>query len=127
MRTLSLALLANTVVSKRKALKLSQAQLAQAAGINRSILSNLENGLYTPSIGQLEALAAALNFDPTEVFIEQSGEPASLDRRYRIAVAGAGYVGLKSSAEIYGLAEIDAALYQRLGKGNKRFLGLVLF
>ncbi len=94
MRTLSLTLLAETVVAKRKALRLTQAQLAKATGISRPILSNLENGLYTPSIAQLEALAAALNFDFMEMFVEQSGEPISVERRYQIAVAGVGYVGL---------------------------------
>ena len=94
MRTLSVSLLAETVVSRRKAQKLSQAQLAAATGMSRSILSNLENGSYTPSISQLEALAAALNFDLTEMFVEQSGEKRTVDRTYKIAVAGVGYVGL---------------------------------
>ena len=94
MRTLSLQLLAETVVARRKARKLSQAQLAKETGISRSILSNLENGAYTPSVAQLEALAAALNFEPTEMFIEQGGEAVALDRTYKIAVAGVGYVGL---------------------------------
>ena len=74
MRTLSLRLLAETVIARRKAMKLSQAQLAKETGISRSILSNLENGAYTPSIAQLEAVAAALNFDLTEMFVEQGGE-----------------------------------------------------
>ena len=77
MRTLSLSLLAETVVSRRKALKLSQAQLAKAAGISRPVLSNLENSRYTPSIPQLEALAEVLSFDPAEIFAEQSGEAVS--------------------------------------------------
>ena len=94
MRTLSLSLLAETVVSRRKALKLSQAQLAKAAGMSRPVLSNLENGLYTPSISQLEALAGVLSFDLMEMFVEQSGEALTVDRSYKIAVAGVGYVGL---------------------------------
>ncbi len=94
MRTLSMSLLSETVVSRRKALKLSQAELAKQTGISRSILSNLETGVYTPSIAQLEALAAALNFDLTEMFVEQSGETAPVEKTYNIAVAGVGYVGL---------------------------------
>lgn len=94
MKTLSLPLLSQTVVSKRKALKISQAQLAKATGISRSVLSNLETGIYKPSIDQLEALGKALHFEVTEMFVEQSDAPVALDRPYKIAVAGAGYVGL---------------------------------
>ena len=94
MRTLSLSLLSETIVSRRKALRMTQTQLAKETGINRSILSNLENGAYKPSIDQLEALASVLNFDLTEMFVEQTGEPIPVDRTYDIAVAGVGYVGL---------------------------------
>ena len=94
MRTLSLSLLSETIVSRRKALRMTQTQLAKETGMNRSILSNLENGVYTPSIDQLEALASVLSFDLTEMFVEQTGQPISLDRTYNIAIAGVGYVGL---------------------------------
>ena len=49
MKKISLKLLSDVVVSKRKAKKLTQAQLAGDTGINRSILSRLEAGEYTPS------------------------------------------------------------------------------
>ena len=94
MRTLSISLLSETVVSRRKALKITQAQLAKVTGMSRSVLSNLENGIYKPSIDQLEALSRALNFDPTEMFVEQAEKPLSIDRSYNIAIAGTGYVGL---------------------------------
>ena len=42
MKKLSLELLAETVVSRRKELKLTQAQLAEKAHMNRSMLSKLE-------------------------------------------------------------------------------------
>ena len=106
MKKLSLSLLARTVVTRRKALKLTQAQLAKSTGMNRSVLSNLESRQYTPSIDQLQALAAELDFDVTEMFVEEA-EPytpsdfsadkaADIDpnRSYKIAVAGTGYVGL---------------------------------
>ena len=63
MRTLSLSLLSETVVNRRKAMKLTQKKLAEMTGINRPLLSNLENSQYTPSIRQLEALASVLGFD----------------------------------------------------------------
>ncbi len=94
MKTLSLSLLSETVLSKRRALKISQAELASLVGMSRTVLSNLENGLYTPSISQLESLASALGFDLTEMFVDQIGETIPIDRKYKIAVAGTGYVGL---------------------------------
>ena len=39
MKHLSISLLAGTVVSRRKALKLSQAEVSKATGIHRSLLS----------------------------------------------------------------------------------------
>ena len=94
MKRLSLALLAEAVVSHRKALKITQAQLAQKTGMHRSVLSKLESKEYTPSIQQLEALAETLGFEPTDLYVpdEIPAEPSQPSRR--IAVAGAGYVGL---------------------------------
>ena len=71
MKTLSLSLLSSTVISRRKAMKLTQANLAKSIGMNRSMLSKLETQGYTPSIDQLQAIAKFLGFDPTELFIEQ--------------------------------------------------------
>ena len=71
MKTLSLSLLSSTVISRRKAMKLTQADLAKSIGMNRSMLSKLETQGYTPSIYQLQAIAKFLGFDPTELFIEQ--------------------------------------------------------
>jgi len=108
MRTLSLALLSATVVSRRKALKLTQAALAKSTGMSRSILSNLETGSYTPSIPQLEALSAALNFDLTELFVEQTGEPVRVEKSYKVAVAGVGYVGLSLAVLLAQHHEVTA-------------------
>lgn len=94
MKTLSLQLLSETVVSRRKALKMTQVQLSRLTGIHRSVLSNLETGIYTPSIDQLQALASILHFEATDMFVEQENSHLSIDRRYKIAVAGTGYVGL---------------------------------
>ena len=95
MKKLSMQLLADTVVSRRKALKITQAQLAKTTGIHRGLLSRLESKDFTPSIEQLQALAEALNFDPTELFVDTATTtPINIDRSYKIAVAGTGYVGL---------------------------------
>ena len=95
MKKLSMQLLANTVVSRRKNKKITQAQLSKVTGINRGLLSRLESRNYVPSIEQLEALGEALNFDPTDMFVDTANTaPISVEKSYRIAVAGTGYVGL---------------------------------
>ena len=93
MKHLSLPLLAETVVSRRKAMKLSQAALAEKANINRSILSRLETVDYSPSVDQLLALSAVLGFNPTDVIVDDEAELVSVDRK-KVVVAGTGYVGL---------------------------------
>ena len=62
MKHLSLKLLSEIVVSRRKVLKLSQAELSKKANINRSILSRLEMEDYSPSVDQLLSLSAVLDF-----------------------------------------------------------------
>ena len=94
MKKFSLSLLSETIVSRRKALSLSQTELAKRTGINRSVLSNLENQAYTPSLEQLDALSAVLGFDPTTMYKEEPITPESPLKKFSIAVAGTGYVGL---------------------------------
>ncbi|MBQ6594253.1 MAG: nucleotide sugar dehydrogenase, partial [Clostridia bacterium] len=95
MKRFSMQLLADTVLNRRKALRITQAQLAKMTGIHRGLISRLESLDFTPSIDQLQALAEALGFDPTELYVETSADAAiTIDRSYKIAVAGTGYVGL---------------------------------
>jgi nucleotide sugar dehydrogenase len=124
MKHLSLPLLARMVASKRKARKLSQAEVAKSTGINRSLLSRLEAADYTPSVDQLLALSGLLDFPIPEVLLEnesagaiekqevakadlnkaefakaesedaENKERRSKFTRKKIAVAGTGYVGL---------------------------------
>lgn len=93
MKHLSLEKLSGTVVSKRKALKLSQSSLAKKTGINRSLLSRLESLDYTPSVDQLLALSEVLEFDYRDMLADDTVELKSVERK-KIAVAGTGYVGL---------------------------------
>ncbi len=93
MKHLSLKLLAETVVSKRKAIKMSQVTLAEKTGINRSIISRLESEDYTPSVDQLLALSEVLGFDTADVYEDDAVEVKPVERK-KIAVAGTGYVGL---------------------------------
>ena len=95
MKKLSMQLLADTVVSRRKAMKITQAQLSKTTGINRGLLSRLESLDYVPAIEQLQALGEALNFEPTDMFVDTAtSTPIIVERSYKIAVAGTGYVGL---------------------------------
>lgn len=95
MKKLSMQLLADTVLSRRKAMKITQTQLSKATGINRGLLSRLESLDYVPSIEQLQALSATLNFEPTDMFVDTANTtPITVPHPYKIAVAGTGYVGL---------------------------------
>ena len=94
MKKLSTAILAEIVETKRKAAKMTQAQLAEKTGINRAQLSRLEQEDYYPSIPQLEALGEALDFNLDDVFINASSKKIESPSPLNIAVAGTGYVGL---------------------------------
>ena len=87
--------LAALVSEGRRAMKLSQAELSKRTGMNRATISRIEQKTYIPSIPQLQELSRVLNFDMGEVFVEEhTAVPPAPARRYKIAVAGTGYVGL---------------------------------
>lgn len=98
MKKLSAAVLAETVKKQRKANNITQAQLAELTGINRSMIGRLENRTFKPSTDQLEAIADVLGFEVTDLYIESgNGTPVETEKplkAYNIAVAGTGYVGL---------------------------------
>ena len=94
MKKLSTALLADIVTNKRKALGLTQAQVSEKTGINRSQLSRLEQQDYYPLIPQLEALGEVLGFELDDVFINAQNKKMKSPSPLNIAVAGTGYVGL---------------------------------
>lgn len=96
MKKLSVKKMADTVMAKRKAKKITQAQLAALTGINRGMISRLESCAYTPSIDQLQAIAEALDFEVVDLFEDdKAGKKKFLvGRKYNVAVAGTGYVGL---------------------------------
>ncbi|MFR3766225.1 MAG: nucleotide sugar dehydrogenase [Blautia sp.] len=97
MKKLSISKLVDTVIRERKAKGLTQVQLAEATGINRAMIGRLEKSDYTPSIDQLQKLGEFLGFEVIDLFTEEEKEVPStaiLDKKYNIAVAGTGYVGL---------------------------------
>lgn len=96
MKKLSHTLLINTLIKKRKEKKLTQAQLSEIVNMNRSMIWRMENGKYSPNLEQLETLGDALGFEFTDLYEKKSEKSSkvSVDRKYNIAVAGTGYVGL---------------------------------
>ena len=96
MKRLSITKMSYTIISKRKELKMTQVQLAETTGINRGMISRLESCDYTPSIDQLQAIAEVLHFEVVDLFEDDKPvvHKPVLDKKYNIAVAGTGYVGL---------------------------------
>lgn len=88
--------MSDTIINKRKEAKMTQVQLAEATGINRGMISRLESCDYTPSIDQLQSIAEVLHFEVVDLFEDDKPvvHKPVLDKKYNIAVAGTGYVGL---------------------------------
>ena len=103
MKQLSTAILAEKVTSLRKEKNIRQEELAELTGINRTMIGRIEHQTYIPSLLQLEKLAEALGFEPTDMFVEEVENENVSDKgtkrtskldNLKITVAGVGYVGL---------------------------------
>ena len=96
MKVFSIHRLSEIVTARRRQLKLSQSDLSGLTGLNRATISRIEQKDYTPSIQQLQELSRVLDFDMTEVFVEEPKATSAPvpTKKYKIAVAGTGYVGL---------------------------------
>ena len=94
MKSFSIEKLAETVLAQRKALHITQQDLAAQTGINRSLLSRLEKQDYIPAPDQMVRLANALSFDPSVAFIDVMDPVTAPATRLNVTVYGAGYVGL---------------------------------
>ena len=101
MKKISKKIVAETITAKRKEKKLSQAVLSDMTGINRSMIGRAENEEFMPSVEQLQALGEVLGFEVTDLFVEENTKAQetaanhiTVDKKYNIAVAGTGYVGL---------------------------------
>ena len=60
MKKLSMDKLISTVQARREALGLTKKDLSEKCGMNRTMISHMENHNYVPSIKQLQDLAEAL-------------------------------------------------------------------
>ena len=101
MKKISKKIVAETITAKRKEKKLSQAMLSDMTGINRSMIGRAENEEFMPSVEQLQTLGEVLGFEVTDLFVEENTKAQetaanhiTVDKKYNIAVAGTGYVGL---------------------------------
>lgn len=96
MKVFSKERMASTIRQLRKAAHMTQGDLADVTGIHRAMVSRIEKMDYIPTIEQFEKLAEVLHFDVTDFFVEQEKERMNmtLNKKYNIAVAGTGYVGL---------------------------------
>ena len=96
MRHFSQALLAKAVIQNRKNKGISQEELSEATGINRTMIGRIERQDYMPTIRQLESLIAVLDIDYDSVLEDEIAvyTPTTTTAPHRIAVAGTGYVGL---------------------------------
>lgn len=61
----------DNIRAARKALKMSQDDLAEAIGANRVTISHYEKGTYYPSISALNKLASVLNTTPNALIGEE--------------------------------------------------------
>ena len=96
MKKLSVSRLADTVIKNRKEKDLTQSKLAEISGINRAMISRLESCDYIPSIDQLQSLGEILDFEIVDLFEEENKilNIRTINKKYNIAVAGTGYVGM---------------------------------
>ena len=96
MKKTSRNIIAQAIAKHRNEKGLSQAKLAEMTGVSRNAISRIEKMESMPSIEQLEILSEVLNINITDLFVEQDTqiEADNNNKKYNIAVAGIGYVGL---------------------------------
>jgi DNA-binding XRE family transcriptional regulator len=87
----------NAIRVWREHRELSQQQLADAGGISKPYLSQLENGVRTGKIGVLRKLAAALRLDLEDLAPNTAGRKSSAKKPARKRTAKAGTRGRKTA------------------------------
>ena len=62
--------LANRLFEMRSDAKLSQAQLAEIAGVDRKTINRIENGHFSPALDTIVRLSVALGIAPSDLLGE---------------------------------------------------------
>ena len=70
MKKLSIDKLVETIHALRKKKGLTQAQLADATGINRAMIGRIENKDYVPTVDQMQMLGETLGFEVVDMFVD---------------------------------------------------------
>ena len=71
MKKLSMDKFVNTVRALRKEKGLTQAQLADATGMNEVMIDRMENRDYVPTVEQMQSLGETLGFEVVDLFVEE--------------------------------------------------------
>ena len=58
--------LGTAILEARTKKKMTQEEVADIAGVSPSTISNMEQGLHTPTLNMLSAVLPPLDLDPTE-------------------------------------------------------------
>ena len=66
--------LGDLIFNNRKRLKMTQAELAEKAGITEQTIRKIEHGEGNPQLDLLYALVTELQFDPTAIFYPGKSE-----------------------------------------------------
>lgn len=88
MKRLSTKKLAKTVKTRREGKGLTQEDLSNLTGINRVMIGRIEREDFTPSIHQFEALADALDFNITDMFIDKQENNSFIALRSEVLSEG---------------------------------------
>ncbi len=70
--------LGNAIYKKRKALKLTQTELAERTGVTEQTIRKIEHGNGNPQLSVLGPLINDLQIDPAEIFYPHESNAASV-------------------------------------------------
>ena len=79
MKKLSVDKLVETIRMRRKEKGLTQAQLADATGINRAMIGRIENKDYVPTVEQMQNLGETLGFEVVDIYRGYKGDKEDLN------------------------------------------------
>lgn len=78
------SLLSRNIKAARSRLNLSQAVLAERAGVSSSFITEIETGRKFPSSGTIAAIASGLSLQPYQLFLDETPD-AGVDRQQLVS------------------------------------------